>query len=63
MRVGDRSAFVGTANQIVDWDLKRGSQPHVNGIESGFVVAPPLPGMRCPPSDAMAICLIGHLHS
>ena len=45
MRVGDRSAFAGTAIQIVDWDLMRGIQPHVNSIEQGFLVAPPLPGM------------------
>lgn len=45
MRVGDRSAFAGTAVQIVDWDLIRGSQPHVNGIERGFLIAPPLPRM------------------
>ncbi len=45
MRVGDRSAFAGTAIQIVDWDLGRGDQPHENCIERGFVVAPPLPGM------------------
>ena len=43
MRVGDRSAFAGTAVQIVDWDLTRRSQPHVNGIERGFLIAPPLP--------------------
>lgn len=49
MRVGDRSAFAGTAIQIVDWDLIRGSQPHVNGIERGFLVAPPLPRMLYPP--------------
>ena len=47
MRVGDRSAFAGTAIQIVDWDLGRGSQPHTNGIERGFLVAPPLPGIPC----------------
>lgn len=43
MRVCDRSAFAGTALQIVDWDLGRGSQPHVNCVERGFVVSPPLP--------------------
>ena len=48
MRVGDRSAFVGTVVQIADWDLTRGIQPHTNGIERGFVVSPPLPGMPCP---------------
>lgn len=47
MRVGDRSAFAGTAIQIVEWDLIRGSQPHVNGMERGFLIAPPLPGMQC----------------
>lgn len=45
MRVGDRSAFAGTAVQIVDWDLTRGSQPHANGIDHGFFIAPPLPGL------------------
>ena len=47
MRVGDRSAFAGTAIQISDWDLGRGIEPHTNGVERGFLVAPPLPGMRC----------------
>ena len=47
MRVADRPAFAGTAIQIVDWDLGRGSEPHTNGIERGFLVAPPLPGMQC----------------
>ena len=46
MRVGDRSAFAGTAVQIVDWDLGRGSEPHTNGIDRGFLVAPPLPGRQ-----------------
>lgn len=49
MRVGDRSAFAGTATQIVDWDLRKESQPHVNGIERGFLVAPPLPSMKYSP--------------
>ena len=47
MRVGDRSGFAGTAIQISDWDLGRGSEPHINDIERGFLFAPPLPGMRC----------------
>lgn len=46
MRVGDRSAFAGTATQISDWDLGRGSEPHVNEVERGFLIAPPLPGMQ-----------------
>ena len=45
MRVGDRSAFAGTTLQIVDWDLGRGSEPHTNGIQRGFLVKPPLPGI------------------
>lgn len=45
MRMGDRSAFAGTAIQIADWDLQRGIQPHSNGIDRGFLVAPSLPGM------------------
>lgn len=49
MRVGDRSAFAGTATQIVDWDLRKESQLHVNGIERGFLVAPPLPSMKYSP--------------
>jgi len=52
MRVADRSAFVGTAIQIVDWDFGRGAQPHVNGLERGFAVGPPLPGIDCP------VCII-----
>ena len=51
MRVCDRSAFAGTATQIVDWDLMRGILPHINGIERGFLVAPPLPGMLWPPFE------------
>ena len=47
MRMGDRSAFAGTATQIVDWDLGRESQPHVNCLEHGFLIAPPLPGKHC----------------
>ena len=47
MRVGDRSAFAGTAIQIVNWDLGRGSEPHTNCVERGFLIAPPLPGMQC----------------
>ena len=43
MRVSDRAAFAGTATQIVDWDFRRGTQPHVNGLEHGFVFAPPRP--------------------
>ena len=43
MRVSDRAAFAGTATQIVDWDLRRETQPHVNGLEHGFVFAPPRP--------------------
>lgn len=43
MRVTDRAAFAGTATQIVDWDFRRGTQPHVNGLEHGFVFAPPRP--------------------
>lgn len=45
MRLGDRSVFVGTAIQIVEWDLnKAGDQPHVNSAERGFVIQQPLPG-------------------
>ena len=47
MRVGDRSAFAGSVCQISAWDLGRGSEPHINGIERGFLVAPPLAGMQC----------------
>ncbi|KAL8822960.1 MAG: hypothetical protein Q9191_006315 [Dirinaria sp. TL-2023a] len=43
MRVCDRSAFAGTALQIADWDLGRRSQPHINCVERGFIVSPPLP--------------------
>ena len=48
VRVSDRAAFAGTAAQIVDWDLKRGTQPHVNGLEHGFVFAPPRPSKLSP---------------
>ena len=43
MRVGDRSAFIGTAVQIAEFDLRRSDQPHVDNLQNGFVVAPPLP--------------------
>lgn len=46
MRAADRSVFAGTAIQIVDWNLSRGNQPHVDSVEQGFVLAPPLPSMR-----------------
>ena len=47
MRMGDRSAFAGTATQIVDWDLGRESQPHVDCLEHGFLITPSLPGKQC----------------
>ena len=46
MRLCDRTVFVGSKTQVVDWSLGRGNQPHVNGLERGFIIAPPLPGKR-----------------
>ena len=43
MRLGDRSAFAGRAVQIASFDLRRSNQPHVDNLQNGFVVAPPLP--------------------
>ncbi len=48
MRLCDRTIFIGSKTQIVDWSLERGNQPHVNGLECGFIIAPPLPGRRGP---------------
>ena len=43
MRLSDRIVFTGSKTQVVDWSLK-GNQSHINGIEHGFIIAPPLPG-------------------
>ena len=45
-RLCDRVVFIGSKMQIVDWSLGTGNQRHVNGIEHGWIIAPPLPG-RC----------------
>ena len=63
MRVGDRSAFAGTAPQIVDWDLRRGFEPHTNSIERGFTVAPPLPGMQCLPEGQCRLLITNRFHT
>lgn len=43
MRFGDRSAFVGTATQIVDWDFRDKDEPYINCIERGFMTMRPRP--------------------
>ena len=42
-RFGNRSSFVGTVNQIADWDLRSNQQEHINSIENGFLISPPRP--------------------
>ena len=46
MRLCDRTVFMGSKTQIVDWTLGRGDQPHVNNADRGWIIAPPLPS-RC----------------
>ncbi|MCJ1383786.1 hypothetical protein MMC17_006900 [Xylographa soralifera] len=45
MRLGDRSAFLGSTMQIVDWDMRGSSvsPDHYRSIESGFCVHAPIP--------------------
>lgn len=54
MRLSDRSRFVGTPTQIVDWDLGDKNEPHINCIERGFLTKRPRPSeppriVRCSP--------------
>lgn len=44
MRLCDRSVFIGSKTQIVNWSLEGKDQRHVNSVERGWIVAPPLPG-------------------
>ena len=46
MRLCDRTVFMGSKTQIVDWSLRRGDQRHVNSADGGWIIAPPLPS-RC----------------
>ena len=46
MRLCDRTVFMGSKRQIVDWSLKRGDQCHVNSADRGWIIAPPL-SSRC----------------
>ena len=46
MRLCDRTVFMGSKTQIVDWTLGRGDQCHVNSADGGWIIAPPLPS-RC----------------
>ena len=43
MRLSDRSAFVGTATQIVDWNFRNKDEPYINCIERGFMTTQPRP--------------------
>ena len=46
MRLCDRTVFMGSKTQIVDWSLGREDQCHVNSADGGWIIAPPLPS-RC----------------
>ena len=43
MRLCDRTVFLGSKRQIVNWTLGRGDQRHVNSADGGWIVARPLP--------------------
>ncbi|KAM0802094.1 hypothetical protein BDR22DRAFT_844982 [Usnea florida] len=43
MRLCDRTVFMGSKSQIVEWSLRKGDQCHVNNADSGWIIAPPLP--------------------
>ena len=43
MRLCDRTAFLGSKRQIVNWTLGRGDQRHINSADGGWIVAKPLP--------------------
>ena len=45
VRMGNRSTFVGTIIQIVDWDSRnRNEESSYDNIDKGFYVHPPRPG-------------------
>ena len=46
MRLCDRTVFMGSKTQIVEWSLKKGDQCQVNSADGGWIIAPPLPS-RC----------------
>ena len=50
MKLGDRSIFAGTAIQLAKWDRSGSNAQHMNRLDVGFVVGPPLPCKRdiCP---------------
>lgn len=43
MRLCDRTVFMGSKRQIVNWTLGREDQRHVNSADGGWIVATPLP--------------------
>ena len=47
VRYGNRSSFVGTVAQIVDWDLRPDGLEHVNSVGNGFLIGPPIPSKYC----------------
>ena len=58
MRLGDRSAFLGSAIQIVEWDMRgRSVSPdHYKSIESGFCVHAPIPSKKQIPPFLCNLC-------
>lgn len=43
MRLGDRSIFAGTAIQLAKWDRSGSDTQHMNRLDVGFLMGPPLP--------------------
>ena len=52
MRLGDRSIFAGTAIQLAKWDRRASDTQHINRLDVGFLIGPPLPCKRdiCSPT-------------
>lgn len=46
MRLGDRSIFAGTAIQVAEWDRTGSNTQHINRLDVGFLIGPPLPCKR-----------------
>lgn len=46
MRLGDRSVFAGTAIQLAEWDRSGSNTQHINRLDVGFLIGPPLPCKR-----------------
>ena len=46
MRLSDRSIFAGTAIQLAKWDRSGSNTQHINRLDVGFLIGPPLPCKR-----------------